>query len=146
MFGMSTYKCYDCNGYFSLDGSLPIESTACPYCASQNIDHTSFVKNNGISNRKEAETVPDTNRKLIIKAYDKIKNFYPLYFIGPQDESELKPAGTISTQAMAQFHKQELLTEIPVTEIIETYFRHKWFLTDIKTSKFYELKTKPINQ
>lgn len=80
------------------------------------------------------------NRTLIIKVYGNNKSFHPMYFISPEDGRETQPIGTMTTDGMEKLHASNMLQEIPAEEINDTYFRHTWFLTDITTSKYYQLK------
>ena len=79
------------------------------------------------------------HRKFIIKVYSIIKNYHPLYFISSADSSDHPPLGIITGKGLEVLQKENLLKQIEATKIVETYFRHKWFLTDIKTSTYYEL-------
>lgn len=125
-----------CGKTFREDGDQLIGSIRCPHCGSPNIDHNEHV-HNGFNKTETSSTVP---KRFIVKVYGTIKNFHPLYFLDNNDGSETKPVGTITKEGLTVLEEKHLLEEIPGTEIIEVYFRHKWLLTDIKTSRYYELK------
>lgn len=132
---MIPFECKACGKDFVLDGDMPIKESSCPHCGSKNVDHNAFRRPGA-----QGISLPASGRRMIVKVYSKIKNFHPLYFIGPQDESDTQPIGTITPKGLATMDKEQMLTEISQVEIIETYFRHKWLISDVRTSKYYELK------
>ena len=140
------FICYNnrCGKKFHADGDQRIGSVVCPHCSSPNIDTDEFSRpgSNGDSHRIASETLTNVcPKKLIVKIYEGIKNFYPLYFISSAD-TDNQPIGTITPKGLEAMNKENLLTEIPHTEIIENFYRHKWLMSDVKTSRYYELKTK----
>lgn len=103
------YYCYDCKNYFHINGEDRIGSHPCDHCGSYNVDHCRDKPINGTSSAEVLKIdAPIIERKFIVKVYQVIKNFHPLYFIGPADKSEIKPVGTITTDGLVQMKNNEL--------------------------------------
>ncbi|MBI3500786.1 MAG: hypothetical protein HY063_03245 [Bacteroidetes bacterium] len=135
------FHCCNCGKNFPEDGDQPIGTISCPFCGSNNIDNAensipALPSPIGGGNEGEGK------KRFILKIYSGIKNFHPIYFISPEDTSEMRPLGNLSMKGIELLQSEGMLTEIPATEIIENYFRHKWLLSEIQSSKYFELKIK----